>query len=102
MALEMVQGYKSIETQFGNLGSLICWEHWMPLTRQAMHEEAEDIHIALWPFVKEMHQICARQYAFEGRCTVVSVGQIMHAFQLPSQLDLPPLLKPEKINNEWR
>ena len=90
-------GLNSIETSFGNLGALICWEHWMPLTRQAMHEEAEDIHIALWPFVKEMHQICARQYAFEGRCHVVSAGQIMKVSQLPSQLQLP-----ENLNDsDW-
>jgi len=82
-------GLKSIDTEFGRLGSLICWEHWMPLTRQAMHEEAEDLHIALWPHVKDMHQICARQYAFEGRCHVISVGQVMEANELPSQLALP-------------
>ncbi len=90
-------GLKSIETSFGNLGALICWEHWMPLTRQAMHDEAEDVHIALWPFVKEMHQICARQYAFEGRCHVISVGQIMEASQLPSALDIPSHLSPNDI-----
>ncbi len=90
-------GLKSIETSFGNLGALICWEHWMPLTRQAMHDEAEDFHIALWPFVKEMHQICARQYAFEGRCHVISVGQIMEASQLPSALDMPSHLSPNDI-----
>jgi len=81
-------GLQSIETSFGRLGSLICWEHWMPLTRQAMHNEAEDLHIALWPFVKEMHQICARQYAFEGRCHVISVGQTMTAEELPQNLDI--------------
>jgi predicted amidohydrolase len=90
-------GLRSVSTHFGNLGSLICWEHWMPLTRQAMHEEAEDIHIALWPFVKEMHQICARQYAFEGRCHVISVGQVMSVSQLPTALDIPKGLKPSDL-----
>lgn len=82
-------GLKSVDTPFGKLGALICWEHWMPLTRQAMHEEAEDLHIALWPYVKEMHQVCSRQYAFEGRCHVVSVGQIMSAEEIPPGLTLP-------------
>ena len=90
-------GLKSISTEFGQLGSLICWEHWMPLTRQAMHEEAEDLHIALWPFVKEMHQVCARQYAHEGRCHVISVGQVMFASQLPSALELPADMTPDKM-----
>lgn len=81
-------GLNSVETDFGRLGSLICWEHWMPMTRQVMHDEAEDLHIALWPFVKEMHHIASRQYAIEGRCHVVSVGQIMHKDELPKNLEI--------------
>lgn len=79
-------GLKAVETPFGRVGALVCWEHWMPLTRQAMHDEAEDIHFALWPTVHEMHQIASRQYAFEGRCFVVSVGQMLAANDLPAEL----------------
>lgn len=81
-------GLRSIDTPFGRLGSLICWEHWMPMTRQAMHDEAEDLHIALWPYAKEMHQIASRHYAFEGRCTTVAVGQVMGADELPNGLEI--------------
>jgi predicted amidohydrolase len=88
-------GLNSVNTDFGYLGTLICWEHWMPLTRQSLHDEAEDLHIALWPYVKEMHQICSRQYAFEGRCHVVSVGQIMNASEIPSELKLPEGIGPD-------
>ena len=79
-------GLKVVETSFGRLGALVCWEHWMPLTRQALHDEAEDIHFALWPTVHEMHQIASRQYAFEGRCFVVSVGQMLASTSLPFTL----------------
>ncbi len=80
------KGLTAVDTPFGRLGALICWEHWMPLTRQAMHDEAEDIHFALWPKVHEMHQIASRQYAFEGRCFVVSVGQMLASASLPKTL----------------
>ncbi|MEL6867957.1 MAG: nitrilase-related carbon-nitrogen hydrolase, partial [Bacteroidota bacterium] len=80
---------KTIETDFGRLGGLICWEHWMPLSRQAMHEAGEDIHIALWPNVHELLQVASRAYAFEGRCFVLSVGQLMYARDLPSELEMP-------------
>ena len=30
------------------VGGLICWEHWMPLARQAMHDSHEEIHVAVW------------------------------------------------------
>ncbi|MEL6123265.1 MAG: nitrilase-related carbon-nitrogen hydrolase, partial [Bacteroidota bacterium] len=79
-------GLRGIDTPKGRIGSLVCWEHWMPLTRQAMHDEGEDLHIALWPHVKETHHLASRHYAHEGRCHVVAVGQVMHHDELPSQL----------------
>ena len=79
-----------VETSAGRVGSLICWEHWMPLVRQTMHVAGEDIHVALWPTVKEMYQIAARHYAFEGRCFVLSVGGIMRRQDLPRELELAP------------
>lgn len=82
-------GLKTVDTPFGKLGSLICWEHWMPLTRQAMHNAGEVIHIALWPAVIERHIWASRHYAFEGRCFVVAVGQMLRVRDLPSELDLP-------------
>ena len=86
-------GLKSVDTAFGKLGALICWEHWMPLTRQALHESGEHIHIALWPKVHELHQVASRHYAFEGRCFVIAVGQIMRVKDLPKVLALPDNLK---------
>ncbi len=86
-------GLKAVETSFGRVGGLICWEHWMPLTRQTMHNEGETIHIAVWPNVHELLQIASRSYAFEGRCFVIAVGQITRVKDLPKILDLPEYLK---------
>ena len=72
------------------VGSLVCWEHWMPLARQALHESGEDIHAALWPTVHEMHQVSSRQYAFEGRCFVLAAGSLMRAADLPPELEPHP------------
>ena len=83
-------GLKSVETSVGRVGGLVCWEHWMPLARQAMHDAGEQIHVAVFPTVHEMHQIAARQYAFEGRCFVLAVGLIMQAGDLPDEL-VPPV-----------
>ncbi|MEM9548816.1 MAG: carbon-nitrogen hydrolase family protein [Bacteroidota bacterium] len=81
-------GLKTIPTPHGNIGGLICWEHWMPLTRQAMHDEGEDIHFGLWPAVKSSHKLASRHYAFEGRCYVVAMGQILHKNSIPDYLEL--------------
>ena len=87
------RGLESVKTPFGKLGGLICWEHWMPHARQTMHESGEQIHIALWPTVHEMHQVASRHYAFEGRCYVIAAGQILNLNDLPDYLNKPEQLK---------
>lgn len=63
---------------WGTVGSLICWEHWMPLARAAMHNLGETIHVAAWPTVREIHALASRHYAFEGRCFVLAAGLVQH------------------------
>jgi predicted amidohydrolase len=65
------------DTKYGRIGALVCWEHWMPLARSAMHAQHEAIHIAQWPTAHELHQIASRHYAFEGQCFVIASGCVM-------------------------
>jgi predicted amidohydrolase len=76
-------------TAAGRVGGLICWEHWMPLARQAMHDSNEEIHVAVWPTAHEMHQVASRHYAFEGRCFVLACGAISPVRDLPPEFALP-------------
>ena len=82
-------GLKSVQIGGLKIGGLICWEHWMPHARQALHDTGEQIHIALWPNVHEMLQLASRSYAFEGRCFVMAAGQLLKAEDLPKALKLP-------------
>lgn len=86
------EGLRSVELAGIRLGGLICWEHWMPLARQAMHNAGEHLHIALWPTVNDLHQLASRHYALEGRCFVLAVGQMMRAGDIPPELSPPPAL----------
>ncbi len=79
-------GLQAVKTDVGRVGSLVCWEHWMPLARQAMHDSGEHIHVAVFPTVHDAHQIASRHYAFEGRCFVLAAGLIMKAAELPAPL----------------
>ena len=83
-------GLRAVDTPAGRVGALVCWEHWMPLARQALHESGEDVHVAVWPTVHEMHQVASRQYAFEGRCFVLASGALMRASALPPELEPHP------------
>ncbi|MEO0417934.1 MAG: carbon-nitrogen hydrolase family protein [Pseudomonadota bacterium] len=64
------------EAEWGRAGNLICWEHWMPLARAAMHNLGESVHIASWPTVREEYAIASRHYAMEGRCFVLAAGLV--------------------------
>jgi nitrilase len=78
---------QAANTSWGRVGALICWEHWMPLARQVLHVSREDVHIAAWPWVKEMNLVASRHYAFEGRCFVLACGGILQARDLPQELE---------------
>ncbi|HUG41749.1 MAG TPA: carbon-nitrogen hydrolase family protein [Longimicrobiales bacterium] len=84
------EGLRAVDTPAGRVGGLICWEHWSPLCRQALHESGEDVHVAVWSAVagvNNMHQEASRCYAFEARCHVVAAGQLMRASGLPPELE---------------
>ncbi len=79
-----------VNTAFGRLGGLICWEHWMPLARAAMYAKQELIHVAQWPSVNDIHQLASRHYAFEGRCFVIAAGTVLRRIDV-ADLELPLL-----------
>jgi nitrilase len=79
------------DTSVGRVGGLSCWEHWMPLTRFAMHALGEQIHVAAWPEVgdPEKHRFATRHYAFEGRCYALCVmGAALTLDKVPEDFEL--------------
>jgi nitrilase len=76
-----------LDTPYGPLGGLICWEHWMPLARAAMHAKYETLHVAQWPSVKELHQLASRHYAFEGQCFVLAAGSVLSRGEIMAGFD---------------
>ncbi|OCJ13075.1 carbon-nitrogen hydrolase [Rhizobium sp. AC44/96] len=79
-------GLVAPQTPAGRIGGLVCWEHWHPLARQALHGQDEQIHVAAWPDMPPAHQIACRSYAFEGRCFVVSAGTYLPVERVPQDL----------------
>lgn len=67
---------QTVDTPSGPLGALVCWEHWMPLARAAMHAQHEVVHVAQWPAVPDLHLLGSRHYAFEGQCYVLASGVV--------------------------
>ncbi|MET9245427.1 carbon-nitrogen hydrolase family protein [Nonomuraea sp. NPDC003709] len=79
-------GLRAHDTPAGKVGGLICWEHWHPVARQALHADDEQVHIALWPDMPEPHLLASRCYAFEGRCFVVAAATYLPVDSVPQQL----------------
>lgn len=91
------QGLKTVSVKGTAIGGLICWEHWMPMARQVLHDAGEQVHVASWPWVKEMHRIASRHYAFEGRCFVVAAGGLLRAGDLPAELPAGAGTDPDEL-----
>lgn len=79
-------GLRTVNTAGARLGGLICWEHWNPIARYALHAEHEQLHVAAWPDTSEPHLLASRSYAFEGRCFVVVAGQYVTMDDVPADL----------------
>jgi len=75
------------QAEWGKVGNLICWEHWMPLARAAMHNLGEAVHVAAWPTVREEYGLNSRHYAFEGRCFVLAAGLVQRKADLLDGLE---------------
>ncbi|OBZ18539.1 nitrilase [Bacillus sp. FJAT-27264] len=75
-----------IDTPFGRIGGLICWENYMPLARMSMYAQGVDIYIAPTADARETWQSTIRHIACEGRCYVISCNQFATKASYPADL----------------
>lgn len=75
-----------IETPFGRIGGLICWENYMPLARMAMYAQGIDILITPTADARDTWQATLRHIACEGRCFVVSSNMFVTKDSYPADL----------------
>lgn len=64
-----------IETPFGRIGALICWENYMPLARAAMYAKGIQIYVAPTADSRDTWFATMRHIAIEGRCFVIGCNQ---------------------------
>jgi len=75
-----------VETPFGVVGGLICWENYMPLARAAMYAQGVDIYLAPTWDNGDTWVATLRHIAKEGRCYVVGVAPLLRGSDVPAEL----------------
>jgi len=88
-----------VETPWGIMGSLICWENYMPLARAALYEKGVSIYLAPNTNDNPEWQDTIKHIAIEGHCYVVNVDQYITKEMYPKDLHCPQELEalPEKV-----
>jgi predicted amidohydrolase len=76
----------------GRVGALACWEHTMNLARQALIDQRQEIHAALWPGLSTLAgfdqvanlqiEAMMRNHALTGQCFVVCASSPVTAEML--------------------
>ena len=66
------RGLHAVETGFGRVGGLICWENYMPLARFALYESGVEIYVASTADDADAWQATLIHLARESRAFVIS------------------------------
>jgi nitrilase len=77
-----------LQTPYGRLGGLICWENYMPLARMAMYGKGVELYVAPTADSRDSWQATVRHIACEGRCFVLSCCQYVTKDMYPADLDV--------------
>jgi nitrilase len=73
-----------VTTKLGKIGSVICWENYMPLLRTALYAKGIELYCAITVDDRETWIPTVRHIALEGRCFVLSACQFLQRSDLPS------------------
>jgi nitrilase len=73
-----------VDTPLGKLGSVICWENYMPLLRMAMYAKGIELYCAPTVDDRDTWLPTMRTIALEGRCFVISACQYLTRADCPS------------------
>lgn len=93
-----------VDTPFGRIGGLICWENYMPLARFHMYAQGIDLWLAPTLAHGDGWIASMRHIARENRMFVVGVNPVLHVDQIPADFPhrdrlVPPAFLEE--NGPW-
>jgi nitrilase len=73
-----------VDADVGKVGTVICWENYMPLMRAAMYQQGVQLYCAPTADDRDSWQATVRHIAMEGRCYVLSACQYLTRGDFPA------------------
>jgi nitrilase len=92
-------GLKVVDTPVGRIGTLLCWENFMPLARYAMYAQGVEIYIAPTYDSGDGWLGTLQHIAREGCCWVIGCGNLMQGSDIPANFPDKETLYPDE--DEW-
>ena len=92
-------GLKTVDSPVGRLGSLICWENYMPLARYALYSQGVEVYIAPTYDSGDNWIGTLQHISREGRCWVVGCGNLLRGSDIPADFPERSTLYPN--DDEW-
>jgi nitrilase len=94
-------GLRVIDTPAGRLGTLLCWESYMPLARYALYAQDIEIYVAPTWDAGESWIATMRHIAKEAGCWVIGTATAMQGSDVPDDFpERDKLFKPEEWIND--
>ncbi len=79
----------AIQSEFGRLGGLLCWENFMPEARRRLHKDGVDFYLAPTADDRDIWVAAMRTFAFEAGAFVLSPVQYLRRDDFPDDFPLP-------------
>lgn len=86
-----------VDSPAGKLGSVICWENYMPLMRTAMYSKGIEIYCAPTADDRDTWINSMIHIALEGRCFVLSACQVMRRSDYPPDYQTQLAAQPDDL-----
>ncbi len=92
-------GLRVVDTPSGRIGTLLCWENFMPLARYALYAQGVELYIAPTYDSGDNWIGTLQHIAREGCCWVIGCGNLMRGSDIPDDFPDKESLYPDK--DEW-
>ena len=79
---------QAVKTKLGIIGSVICWENYMPMIRMAMYDQGVQLYCAPTADDRDTWIASMQHIALEGRCFVFSACQYLIRKDCPDDYNI--------------